>query len=267
MKDLINKKHFAFNVWNFESARAVIDAASLANQDVILQTSTGIYKDIPAKQFSNFVHSYSESCNINAWLNLDHCKDKDMLFSAIDNGWDMIMADGSSMSIEDNIIFTKEIIEYAHKRGTLVEAEVGQVKGIEEDVVVQQDAIASKEDVQRFLKEVDVDFIAVAFGNAHGEYKVTPNLHYDLVEYTNSLTNKPFVVHGGSGLSDEVLLKLLSIDGVKKINISTDLKLAYKRGVEKSLDLLAQPIKTANIIHDEIKDEVLSKLKLTGECK
>ena len=120
MKDLINKKHFAFNVWNFESARAVIDAASLAQQDVILQTSTGIYKDIPAKQFSSFVHSYAETCNISAWLNLDHCKDKDMLFSAIDNGWDMVMADGSSMNIENNIIFTKEIIEYAHKCGTCI---------------------------------------------------------------------------------------------------------------------------------------------------
>ena len=259
---IINEQLFAFNVWDFESAKAVIDAAASVNQDVILQTSTGIFKAIPSWIFSDFIHSYSEYNGIHAWLNLDHCKEKEILFSAIDSGWDMVMADGSSLPIQDNISFTNDIISYAHSKNVLVEAEVGQVKGIEDDITVQQDLIASKDDIERFLSETSVDFIAVAFGNAHGEYKVEPNLHYDLVEYTTSITDKPFVVHGGSGLPDDVLLRLISIPGVKKLNISTDLKMAYKCGIEKTLVSWSQPIDASTLIHNEIVSVVVSKISL-----
>ena len=259
---LNNIQHFAFNIWDFESARAVIDAAASIQHDVILQTSTGIFKTLPARPFSDFVKSYATYQGIHAWLNLDHCKEKGTLFHAVDNGWDMVMADGSSFPIQQNIAFTNAVIAYAHARGVLVEAEVGQVKGIEDDVIVRQDTIASRGDIADFLHRTDVDFIAVAFGNAHGEYKVEPDLHYDLVEYTTSITDKPFVVHGGSGLTDEILTKLIRIPGVKKLNISTDLKMAYKRGIEKASRSWSQPINASKIIHDEVMSVAVSKMKL-----
>ncbi len=255
-------QYFAFNIWDFESARAVIDAAASIRHDVILQTSTEIYKVLPAHVFSNFVKLYAADRGIHAWLNLDHCKEKKTIFNAVNSGWDMVMADGSSLPIQQNIDFTNEIISYAHANGVLVEAEVGQVKGVEDDVIVRKDTIASREDITDFLHKTDVDFIAVAFGNAHGEYKVEPNLHYDLVEYTTSITDKPFVVHGGSGLSDEILTKLIHIPGVKKLNISTDLKMAYKRGIEKANRSWSQPINASKIIHDEIMSESAAKMKL-----
>lgn len=257
-----NGQYFAFNIWDFESARAVIDAATSIRHDVILQTSTGIYKSLSARVFSGFVKSYAADRGIHAWLNLDHCKEKETIFHAVNSGWDMVMADGSSLPIRQNIAFTNEIISYAHSRGVLVEAEVGQVKGIEDDVIVRQDAIASREEIAEFLHKTDVDFIAVAFGNAHGEYKAEPDLHYDLVEYTTSITDKPFVVHGGSGLSDEILTKLIHIPGVKKLNISTDLKMAYKRGIQKAVSSWSQPINASKIIHDEIMSEAVAKMKL-----
>lgn len=259
---ILTDVHFAFNIWDFESAKAVIDAAASVGQDVILQTSSGVYKNLPARPFSNFVKSYSAFKGIHTWLNLDHCKEKEILYSAVDSGWDLIMADGSSMLLSQNIAFTTEITKYAHSQGVLVEAEVGQVKGIEDDVVVQQDAIASREDIDHFLSSTDVDLIAVAFGNAHGEYRIEPNLHYDLVEYTTSITDKPFVVHGGSGLSDKVLSRLIGIDGVKKLNISTDLKMAYRRAFEKSVASWAQPIDASNNVHNEIMTIAISKMNL-----
>ena len=160
--ELIFNKHFAFNVWDFESAQAVIDAAALANQDVILQTSTGVFKAIETKQFSLFIKEYASSKGIHAWINLDHCKEKEILFDAVDSGWDMVMVDGSSMAIQDNIAFTNEIAAYAHEKKVLVEAEVGQIKGIEEDVKVQQAKIASKSEIALFLSQANIDFIAVA---------------------------------------------------------------------------------------------------------
>lgn len=257
-----HQQHFAFNIWDFESAKAVIDAASLVKQDVILQTSTGIFRQLPAKVFSDFVKDYSALKGIHTWLNIDHCKDKETLFSAVDNGWDMVMADGSSMPVDQNIAFTNEVAAYAHSHGVFVEAEVGQVKGIEDDVAVQQDEIASREEIEIFLTATDVDFIAVAFGNAHGEYTVEPKLHYELVQYTTSITDKPFVVHGGSGLSDEVLARLIGMKGVKKLNISTDLKTAYRRGIEKTGKNWTQPVDASKVIHDEIMAVAAAKMKL-----
>lgn len=262
---LLKERHFAFNIWDFESARAVIDAAAYASQDVILQTSTRIFRTLPARIFSDFVKSYSESKGICVWLNLDHCKEMDALLWAVDNGWDMVMADGSSFTIRQNIDFTNEVISYAHKKGVLVEAEVGRIKGIEDDINVQQDTIASEDDITLFLSSADVDFIAVAFGNAHGEYKVEPELHYDLVEYTTSITNKPFVVHGGSGLSDRILARLIEIDGVKKLNISTDLKMAYKRGLRMAISSWSEPNNASNLIRNEIMKIAASKMRLINE--
>lgn len=257
-----DEKYFAFNIWDFESARAVIDGAASLGCGVILQTSAGIFKKLPAKPFAEFVKSYADFAGVKVLLNLDHCKEREVLFSAADSGWDIIMADGSSLPVDENISFTREIIEYARPRGVLVEAEVGQVKGIEDDIVARSDAIASREDIDLFLTSVDTDLIAVAFGNAHGEYRSAPQLHYDLVEYTTSVTDKPFVVHGGSGLSDETLSRLISMDGVSKLNISTDLKTAYRRGIEKAAANWTQPVDASKIIHDEIMAVAVSKMRL-----
>lgn len=253
---------FAFNIWDFESAKAVIDAAEKTKQDVFIQTSVGIFKSLPLRPFSEYVKSYSEYKGVKAFLNLDHCRNKEVLFSAIDNGWDMVMADGSALSVDENIEFTNSVIAYAHERNVLVEAEVGQVKGVEDDMEVREEYIASKEDIMHFLDSTDADYIAVAFGNAHGEYEAKPELHYELIDYTTSITDTPFVVHGASGLSDNVLRKLVSINGVGKINISTDLKNAYRKGLEKSLFNWTQPIDASQTIRNAIMDIAISKMKL-----
>ena len=266
--ELIKNIHFAFNIWDLESAKAVIDGAYEMKQDVILQTSVGIYKSIAPKAFIKFVKEYAKEKKINVWVNLDHCKDIELTKDAIDNGWDMVMFDASSLPLHENIKYTNEIIKYAHDRNCLVEAEVGQVKGIEEDIEVTNEAIASKDEIKQFLDSCDVDMIAVAFGNAHGNYVAPPVLHYDLVEYTTSISNKPFVVHGGSGLSEDVLKRLIRIDGVKKINISTEVKHAYRQGIinakENGLfeEETFQAQNVCNKIHDYISSLVKSKLEL-----
>lgn len=261
MSDILKDKHFAFNVWDFESAKAVIDAGARCNKDVILQTSASIYKRIAAKSFSMFVKEYSIEKGIKAWLNLDHCKEKELLMDAVDNGWDMIMADGSSYNVEKNIEFVNDISKHAHERGVLVEGEVGQIIGTEDDINVIKECVASKEDIKNFVGQTEVDFIAVAFGNAHGEYVGVPSFRYDLIDYTIEISNKPFVVHGASGMPKVALDKLLGIQGVKKINISTDIKNAYRRGI-KNANINLQPIKISSSIYEEVVKEAMSKLEL-----
>ena len=153
-----------------------------------------------------------------------------------------------------------------------VEAEVGQIKGVEDGVIASEDPhMASKDQIKFFLEKTDVDLIAVAFGNAHGEYYAPPVLKYELVEYTTSLSDVPFVVHGGSGLSDDIIKRLIMIKGIRKINISTEVKLAYRRGVETAVKSGAlekrgfQSTSFNTFIIREFDELVHSKLVLLGE--
>lgn len=264
----LQKAVFAFNIWDIYSAKAVMDAAAQMQQSIILQTSASLYKDLDQKLLEEFVHSYAKKQKINCWLQLDHCKDTDMIQNAISCGWDSVMFDASDKNIDENIRLTNQVAKIAHGKGVLVEAEIGQIKGSEDSVTVQQEALADKRDIDKFLAEAEADMIAVAFGNAHGMYQGEPELHYDLIEYTTAQTDLPFVVHGGSGLKDSALKKLLSIPQVKKINISTDVKLAHRNGIIYAykngiLDEHGfQPIKLMNCTYNEIVKMVKEKLNL-----
>lgn len=262
---------FAFNIWDINSAQAVIDGAAAKRKNIILQTSAVVYKQISQKQLRKFVNSYAEEKNIRVWLHLDHCKDMDLINNAIENKWDSVMIDASDKGLEENIQITNKVVDWAHQHGVLVEAEIGQVKGVEDDLVVRQSEVASIEDIDLFTKETRADMVAIAFGNAHGEYKGEPDLKYDLVEYTVKRADIPFVVHGGSGLKDSVIRRLISISGVKKINISTDVKLAYRQGIlyasqngfleQKGF----QATRVESCIHETIVDMVSRKLDLLPE--
>lgn len=266
--NIFGNTHFAFNVWDFNSAKFLLETASDIKRDLIIQTSSGIFEKLPARQFRDFIKSYADELGINVWLNLDHCKDEDLLTEAIGSGWDMVMVDGSHLPIDENIDFTNRIAEKAHMKDVLVEAEVGQVMGVEDDLVVDKAVLASRDDIKLFLEKTEIDFIAVAFGNAHGEYKAPPELDYDLVEYTTALSCVPFVVHGGSGLSADVLKRLISIEGVKKINISTEVKQAYREGIINAVRDGAfekngfQPVNVEKYLKKEFNKLVSEKYKL-----
>ena len=186
--DWKDQKVFAFNIWDINSARAVIDAAAAMGRDVILQTSANIYEKIPRRQMREFVTSYTENLTINAILHLDHCRDEKLIIDAIHNGWDMVMIDASAREIDENISITNAVARYAHERSVLVEAEIGQVRGVEDNISVENDRAIDKRELEKFLKNTDIDYIAVAFGNAHGLYGGVPDLHYELIEYTGKVS-------------------------------------------------------------------------------
>ena len=259
---------FAFNIWNIDSAMAVMDAAASEKQNVILQTSTNIYERLKPVPIREFITTYSNKLGIKTWLHLDHCKNMELLFDAVDSGWDSVMFDGSALLLNENVKLTNKAAEYAHSKNVLLEAEIGQFHVTEEDICVLNEQIARREDINYFSKNTDVDMIAVAFGNAHGQYKAPPILHYDLVEYTTNKINVPFVVHGGTGMSQDSITRLMSINGVKKINVSTEVKLAYRQGIINAENggLLQenkfQAINVEDKIHDAIVSLVCSKLKM-----
>lgn len=230
-----SEQYFAFNIWNIESAKAVIDAAAHAKRNLILQTSTKAFQQLDKKEMRFFVTNYAKRKGICAYLHLDHCKKIALIKEAVDHGWDSVMIDASEQPLVENIKRTNEVCGIAKEHGVLVEAEVGQIAGVEEEIKAQEAGIARMEDVKRFLEGTEVDMLAVAIGTAHGLYKGTPSLHYDLLGQVAELADIPLVIHGGTGLDEGELRRLLSYKSVKKINISTDVKLAYRQGICDSL--------------------------------
>ena len=262
------KKYFAFNIWDIDSIQAVIDAAELCACDVILQTSGRIFEKMDLETIRSFSKYYSKRKGINAYLHLDHCSKMDVLRQAIDAGWDSVMIDASRLSLKENIAFTNQTCQYAHKKGVLVEAEVGLIYGVEDNISIDSEGIANMEDIKYFLEETDIDMFAAAIGTCHGLYKKKPLIHYNMIGQIGAFTEIPFVVHGGSGLGDEVLMKLLEYENVKKINISTELKQAYIQGIrnvenDKYLELNGfDPLLIKEKIYISLKSTVENKMKL-----
>ncbi len=260
-----NKQYFAFNIWDQDSIKSVIDAAQKCSHDIILQTSSRIFEKMEWKLIREFVTDYSNRAGIKAYLHLDHCRDIELIKTAVDNKWDSVMIDASHLPLEENIAITNQVCDYAHPKGVLVESEVGQIQGVEDDIVSDKAGIADMEDIRRFLNNTNTDTFAAAIGTCHGLYKSTPNIRYDIIEQIGKITDKPFVVHGGSGLTDMDFKKLLSYGNVRKINISTELKQAYRMGIlnaeEKGF------LKSVGFDVSKVKDEIHHAIQKTAEHK
>lgn len=263
-----SKQFFAFNIWSQETAKAIMDAASLMNRDVILQTSMKAFEALEKEELRAFVTTYSHKKKIHAYLHLDHCRRVDIIQEAVELGWDSVMIDASDKPLEENIRLTNEVCTIMKGRGTPVEAEIGRIGGTEEETAAKEAGIAQIEDIKTFLQNTTVDMLAVAIGTSHGLYRGAPRLRYELIEKTALISDIPLVIHGGTGLTKEMFLQLLSFQNIKKINISTDVKLAYRRGIEESfrngyLEKKGfEPLKVADEVHKSIENMAADKMRL-----
>ena len=250
----------AFNVNNLEIIQGITEAANEEKSPLILQVSAGARKYAKHNYLVNLVKAAVEETDIPIALHLDHGADFDICKACIDGGFTSVMIDGSSLSFEDNIALTKQVVDYAHDRGVVVEGELGQLAGIEDDVnVSEEDASYTKpEEVEEFVERTGVDSLAIAIGTSHGAFKFKPGqdieLRFDILEeISRKLPNFPIVLHGASsvsqeyvkiiqenggqlqdaiGVPEEMLRKAASM-AVCKINIDSDLRLAFTAGVRK----------------------------------
>ncbi|MCQ4794360.1 class II fructose-bisphosphate aldolase [Anaerofustis stercorihominis] len=222
----------AFNIVNYLTAKAVVDAACDLKVPVILQTSVKTVKQFGIEEFMSFLRPICENASVDVAVHLDHCTDKEYAKRCMDAGWSSIMFDGSKTPLEQNIKDTLEVKDYISGRDISLEGEVGSIVGVEDDIVVHKDdaAYASREDCEKYLKETGVDCLAPAIGTAHGVYKGEIKLNYDLFKEIDDISPVPLVLHGGTGLSDEMFGKLIDLRA-SKVNISTAIKIAYCQGM------------------------------------
>ena len=248
----------AFNINNMEFVQAIMDAAYAEKSPVILQTSSSAIKYARVPYLKKMIEAGLEEHDIPVALHLDHGPDFETCKMCVDNGYTSVMFDGSKYDFEKNIELTKQVVEYAHERGAVVEAELGKLAGVEDEVnVAANDAIYTDPDqALEFVERTRCDSLAIAIGTSHGAYKFKgeAKLRFDILEKVKSLMpNVPIVLHGAStvipeyvemcnkyggnmpgakGVPDEMLHEA-SMRGVSKINVDTDLRLAMTAAIRK----------------------------------
>ena len=249
----------AFNFVNMEVAKSILKAAEECNSPVILQCSTGAIKYAGVKTLVAIAKSIAEDLTIPVCLNLDHGKSFEDCKLAIDNGFTNVMIDASSLPYEENIALTKKVVEYAHSKGVTVEAELGVLAGVEEEVSASKNVFTSPEQAKDFVEKTGVDSLAIAIGTSHGthKFKGEAKLEFDILSQIETLLpNFPLVLHGASSIPQD-LIKLAKENGatlegangipeamlnqackhnICKINVDSDLKLAYTAGIRKYLN-------------------------------
>lgn len=256
------KEHFAigaFNVNNMEIVQAIVKAAADEKSPIILQASSSAIKYAGIEYLKKMIESALDEYDIPLALHLDHGPDFETCKMCIDNGFSSVMIDGSKYDFEENIALTRKVVEYAHSKGVVVEAELGKLAGIEDDVNVSaSDAMYTDPDqAKEFVDRTSCDSLAIAIGTSHGAYKFKgeAKLRFDiLANVKQKLPNTPIVLHGAStvipelvemcnkyggdipgakGVPDEILHEA-SISGVSKINVDTDLRLAMTAAIRKT---------------------------------
>lgn len=249
----------AFNINNMEFVQAIMDAAAKENSPVILQTSASAIKYARVPYLKKMIEAGLEEQDIPVALHLDHGPDFETCKMCVDNGYTSVMFDGSKYDFETNVKLTKEVVDYAHAHGVVVEAELGKLAGIEDDVNVSaEDAMYTDPDeAKEFVERTGCDSLAIAIGTSHGAYKFKgeAKLRFDiLAKIKEKIPNTPIVLHGAStvipelveicnkygadlpgakGVPDEILHEA-SISGVSKINVDTDLRLAMTAGIRET---------------------------------
>ncbi|TCO75174.1 class II fructose-1,6-bisphosphate aldolase [Marinisporobacter balticus] len=250
----------AFNVNNMEIIQGIVEAAKEEKSPLILQVSAGARKYASPIYLKKLVEAAVEDSGLDIVLHLDHGESFEICKACIDDGFTSVMIDGSKYPFEENIALTKKVVDYAHSKGVVVEAELGKLAGIEDDVDVSaKDAtFTDPDEAVEFVKRTGVDSLAIAIGTSHGAYKFKgdPRLDFERLEkITNLLPNTPLVLHGAStvlpefvkmcneyggsipgaqGVPEDMLLRASKL-GVCKINIDTDLRLAMTAAVRKFL--------------------------------
>ena len=286
------KEHFAigaFNINNMEFIQAITDAAEEAKSPVILQVSSSAIKYARLPYLMKMVEAAVETTTIPIALHLDHGPDFETCKMCVDAGFTSVMIDASKYDFEENVRITKEVVDYAHSHGVVVEAELGTLAGVEDEVNVSEDdaRYTNPDQAYEFVQRTGCDSLAIAIGTSHGAYKFKgeARLRFDiLAKVKEKLPNTPIVLHGASSVIPEIvemcnkygaeipgakgcpddMLKQAGENGVSKINVDTDLRLAMTAQIRRVLSeqpSVFDPRKYLGPAREEITNVVSHKIK------
>ncbi|NLL51082.1 MAG: class II fructose-1,6-bisphosphate aldolase [Peptococcaceae bacterium] len=284
----------AFNVNNMEIIQGIVEAAKEENAPLILQVSAGARRYAKHIYLKKLVEAALEDTDLPICLHLDHGEDFEICKACVDGGFTSVMIDGSKLPFEENIALTKKVVEYAHAKGVVVEAELGRLAGVEDDIKVsaQDSSYTDPDQAAEFVERTGCDSLAIAIGTSHGAYKFKgePKLDFErLAKIASLLPGFPLVLHGAStvlpefvakcnqyggaikgaqGVPEEMLRKAGTM-GVCKINIDTDLRLAMTASIREYLATNPadfDPRKYLGPAREAIKNMVKHKIRDVLNC-
>lgn len=274
MKDMLikaKKEKYAvphFNINNLEWTRFILEECENLKSPVILGVSEGAAKYMGGYEVvADMVKALVNSLNITVpvALHLDHGSNFENCKKALDAGFTSVMIDASKYELEENIIITKEVVEYARKFNATVEAEIGHIGG-EEDGVNGGILYADTDECIKLVSVTNIDALAPALGSVHGLYKGEPKLEFNLMNEIGNKTNMPLVLHGGTGIPERQIKEAIRC-GTTKINVNTELQIAWTKGVREFLkenENVYDPRKVIKSGEINMKNAIKEKVELFG---
>ena len=258
----------AFNLYNLEGAKAVVNAAEAENSPAMLQILPHVLDYGGSPLVALFLEA-ADSAKVPMSVHLDHCGDRAMIRTALEAGVQSVLADGSHLPFQENLAFTHEMTHLAHAEGATVEAEVGRISGTEDGMTVAQKEakMTDPQQAKEFVAESGVDFLAVTIGNVHGQYRGEPQLDFERLAKIRQQLQIPLVLHGASGLPAEMIQQSIEL-GVCKFNVNTEVRKKYLQfwreygRTESQTDLLdCQKAVTA-----AMQEVIAEKIRLFGSA-
>ncbi|MDO8557474.1 MAG: class II fructose-bisphosphate aldolase [Candidatus Jorgensenbacteria bacterium] len=263
-----------FNVSNLEQLNAIVGVVRKLNVSVIVGVSEGEREFIGVDQVVALIESFRNE-GLEIYLNADHTHSTEKVREAVEAGFDAVLFDGGKLPLDENIKQTQEAIHVAKSIASdvLVEGELGYIGGgseilekLPEDAAISAESFTKPEDAQKFVKETSIDLLAPAVGNVHGMFKNAPNPRLDIprIRAIKQSVNIPLVLHGGSGISDEDFISAIDA-GISIIHISTELRAAWRSGVEHELEENKNEVAPYKVMADvvgEMEKVIEKKLRL-----
>jgi len=246
----------AFNTTNLEMTLSIIQGAEELGYPVIVQIAPTNVK----LSGYDYVKSAAEKANIPITLHLDHGMTFEDIKQAVDAGFNSVMIDASKLPYEENIKFTKEVVEYCHERGVSVEAELGELGGKEDDHESDESAQTDPKLAREFVERTGIDLLAVSVGNIHG-LDEQPKINLELLREIADTVEVPLVIHGGSGIPDDTLAQLKNYN-VRKINLASDLRKRFISSVGKRYEQNPNEYNLINVLleaQSNVKEVVIDK--------
>jgi len=244
----------AFNYSDIWELKAIVEAAEEEEAPVITQTNMQSAENMGVINCAVLGKAVAMQANVPVFNHLDHCTDSGMCKQAIDAGYPSVMIDCSSRELDENIRVTKQIVDYAHACGAVVEGEVGRIRGSNAEGVYEgNDFLVRVEDAIKMSSLTGIDMMAVGIGNAHGFYMETPKLDFERLREVNEAVSTPLVLHGGTGIPDEDIQRAISL-GINKVNVGTHLHGTYIEELKEEV----KRYKSSNVINlmTPVKDGV-----------
>lgn len=225
----------SFNMHNLEMLPDMIKAAKEMGSPIIIQTSVGTAQYVGYGVIASVCRHMADSEGLDVVLHLDHAAKFKDIKEAIANGYTSVMFDGSSLPFKENILRTQEVVEYAHKRGVSVEAELGTIGGTEEGMTVAEENVlyTDPQSAKKFVEATNVDALAVAVGTNHGQYKSKTEINFPLLQELHKVVDLPLVIHGGTGVKEEDIHRCTNC-GVRKFNVGTELLVGWTRKAQET---------------------------------